>query len=705
MKIERLLFLIYSLVLFIILILPIECIAFDSLPSANKINENDPSFTVNYILSSIESEDSLSESDKENLLIKADSIAKANSLKKYYGDILIKQGDVSYSKGIFSKAMVEFMAAIEAMENINDDNGIAIAYNKLGNVYVSQADFPIAMEYYIKSLNIKDSVGDSKGMANTYSNIGNALFQMYDTEQALDYYMKSIEIDKANGNEIGMAKTLMNVGMVNVEVFNYEEAIRYFEESIQIHLSSNNKLEIANCYTNMALVYMETNNNNKALDYFKKSLELYSEFGAEQGMASVYSNMGFFFSMNENYAEAIDYLKKGIRIAQKINSIQDIERTAQALSDAYQRVGNYKEAFNYFVLYKNMYDKLNNENNSRQFTQMEMNYDFEQQRKEIEFQQHKKEVEHKAEIKRQQMLLIFIVLGTLALLIFAIFIYRSYKRKQRDNEVLTRQKEAIEKQSIKINKQHKDITASIQYAKRIQTALLPPDSLLDSLLLDYFVLYKPRDIVSGDYYWITEKNSKIALVVADCTGHGVPGAFMSMLGISFLNEIIQQIDELGSSVILNKLREYIIKSLRQSNEIGENKDGMDLAMIVIDRDLKTVQYSGAYNPLILIRNGELIQYKADKMPIGISDKAGISFSDVKIPYETGDTIYMFSDGYVDQFGGPKNAKFKSRPFKNLLLEIQNKSMTEQLAILDTTIEEWKQDYEQIDDIIVSGIRL
>ncbi len=276
--------------------------------------------------------------------------------------------------------------------------------------------------------------------------------------------------------------------------------------------------------------------------------------------------------------------------------------------------------------------------------------------------------------------------------------------KEKEFEILN-QKEEIESQRDFAKIQSESIYSSITYASRIQSALLPPKKLMDSLLDEYFVLYKPRNIVSGDFYWIGENNNKVVLVSADCTGHGVPGAFMSMLGISFLNEIIKSELSISSSTLLNKLRESVIKSLRQTGEYGESNDGMDVSVITIDKESKIIQFSGAYSSILLLRDKEVFHYKGDPMPIGISDQSTTSFNEKQISYADGDSVYMFSDGYIDQFGGSQNRKFRMQPFKDLLLNIQNNTMNEQKEILNSSLEDWKGQDEQTDDILVLGVKL
>ncbi len=278
------------------------------------------------------------------------------------------------------------------------------------------------------------------------------------------------------------------------------------------------------------------------------------------------------------------------------------------------------------------------------------------------------------------------------------------KVKERTHEIMM-QKEEIQKQSNKIAEQHKHITDSIHYAKRIQTALLPSEEILKNSLPSYFILWRPRDIVSGDFFWITNQGDLTIAVAADCTGHGVPGAFMSMLGIAFLNELVNKDKIIETDIILNELRTNIIRSLKQTGEEGGSKDGMDISMCAINHKNLSARFSGAYNPLIIVRNGEYSEYKADKMPIGYHIKKDEKFSFQDIDLQFGDRLYMYSDGYVDQFGGADMRKFMSKKFKNLLVESRNLTMNEQKIHLNNTIEEWMGDHEQIDDILVFGIEI
>lgn len=347
-------------------------------------------------------------------------------------------------------------------------------------------------------------------------------------------------------------------------------------------------------------------------------------------------------------------------------------------------------------------------------------------------------------IHLQQFILYMFFALALVLAGLGFFIYRAYKIKKQSNKLLQeknneimqqneeirQQKEEIEAQRDEIERQKdeitdqrnvaiqqrdeithqkKEITDSIQYARRIQQAVLPPRKLLEDIMKDnFFIFNRPRDIVSGDYYWMAEKENKIIIAAADCTGHGVPGAFMSLLGVAFLKEIINKISDLSASAILNELRKYVITALHQPGVEGQTRDGMDMAFCLLDLDSRELQFSGANNPLYLIRNKELIEFKADKQPIGLYEE-NKPFTNKTIQLEPGDTFYIFSDGYADQFGGPKVAeggkKFKYSRFKELLINIQDQPMPEQMKILEKTIDEWRGPIFQVDDILVIGVRV
>ncbi|MFH2143119.1 MAG: SpoIIE family protein phosphatase, partial [Bacteroidota bacterium] len=338
----------------------------------------------------------------------------------------------------------------------------------------------------------------------------------------------------------------------------------------------------------------------------------------------------------------------------------------------------------------------------------------------------------------------------------SIVVYRNYSHKKKANILLTDQKNEIEEkneelkqsneeisaqrdeietqrdlvtfQKEKIEEIHSQLTSSIHYAKRIQNAVLPEKEFIDTLLNDYFILFKPRDIVSGDFFWMTMRKKHLLVAVADCTGHGVPGAFISMLGISFLNDIVARDDVTKASHVINVLREYILKSLQQKGNDSEQKDGMDIAFICVNMEPEytesgteqfNVQYAGANNSLYIAKtkveekvvndySSTIVEIKGDKMPISIYRNMN-DFTNHELILQKGDIIYLCTDGFYDQYGGPHDRKYLSMNFRKLLDEISGNSMETQKEILNETIESWMnyngKTHEQTDDITVMGIKI
>ena len=273
------------------------------------------------------------------------------------------------------------------------------------------------------------------------------------------------------------------------------------------------------------------------------------------------------------------------------------------------------------------------------------------------------------------------------------------------NVELEAQNEEISAQRDMLSKSNKAISESILYAKRIQTAVLPQQAYIDEILMDNFILYKPRNVVSGDFYWLRQINHFIIIAAADCTGHGVPGAIMSMLGISFLNEIVQKREITRANVILNEMRKQLKHSLKQTGREGGIDDGMDMALCVLDSKTNHLQFAGANNPLYYIQNNELIEIQADIMPIGFYPNEKPTFTNHEIELKEGDCFYLFSDGFIDQFGGEKGMKLKAPNFQKILLENHSKPLQIQKELLEQELHSWMKGYEQTDDILVMGVRI
>jgi len=642
--------------------------------------------------------------------------------------------------GNYDKALIFYEKSHKAFNDIGHKKGIAIAFRNLGNVYHQLGNYKTAIEYYFKSLKLREEINDKRGIAAVYGAIGLVYMEQGKKERksALEYFNKALAIDIELNNKNGMAMNYLYIGNVYSERFIEKKlsdiadsALIYFNKCKEISEEIENVYLLAIVEEALGLNYLQRKEYNKAYEYYENSLRLNIEMGNKFGMAGVYNSLGVLFKNQKNIKKAKQYFLKSYNTAHEIQATNIEKESSGELSYIYSKLGEFKSAFEYQLISITLKDSLQNKENTKKLTQLAMQYEFDKKEKLQELETQKREVIFQADIKRQKMTTNFFIALFSIVFVFAFFVYRSFRNKKKANKLLqeknteiNQQREEIEQQrdyaveqTEIISEQHKHITDSIVYAQRIQNAVLPPKEYLDSLLKEYFILYKPRDIVSGDYYWATEKDNKIILAVADCTGHGVPGAFMSLLGTSFLNEIVNKFDtsagqEIKASNILDSLRIAVKTSLRQTGKDTEAKDGMDMSLVIIDFEKNIMQYSGANNPIIIIRNNELVKHKADRMPVGIHYKGEKDFTNNIIDIQKGDAIYMFSDGYIDQFGGAAGRKYMIKRFSNLILQLWQSPMPEQEELFDDVIVKWQrhendkgEEFKQIDDILVVGFRV
>ncbi|MBN1949827.1 MAG: response regulator [Bacteroidales bacterium] len=588
----------------------------------------------------------------------------------------------------------------------------------LGSGYTDNIQSRI--EEYKNLIGQYEAQGNKTELARYYNLLANTYYSIDVKAEAIKYYILASEVNEAMGNENALKTLYFNIGVISDEQQDYQSAIKYYEKSLAIHRKRkdltgeiSDLLNIARSFQSLKY-YAESNSraelaNQKAagIEQTKRSNEMNSLLAEScKILADNYDALGNsqkFTEYNSYYTAIQKQIAKQERealVSEKNQAELQARSSQEAVSSMRDTLGEVLEQ-NREMQYQNLLLNQQNELNEK-----------EKARKEAENQQ----LKAREETRRTQIIALIVLLGFFILIVFLVLMQSRAKKKA--NRLLMEQNNEIERQKNKIGEQHelaekqkKRITDSILYAQRIQKAVLPQEEFFSAAFNDYFILYKPKDIVSGDFYWTAQKGGTLILAVADCTGHGVPGAFMSMLGVAYLNEIVnkivinQHISNLNADDILNQLREMIITSLHQTGDITEPKDGMDIALCLIDLKNRKLQYAGANNPLYIIRNKEIIEYKADKMPVSYHQKKDISFSRISINWETDDRIYLFSDGYVDQFGGDKGLKFMSRRFKDTLLSIHTHSMKDQARLLDKAFDDWRGEHTQLDDILIIGIRL
>lgn len=632
-------------------------------------------------------------------------IARQTNDKTEESKALKTLGLVYVYRGDKESALEYWLKELKLNEEMNDQKAVSTSLVNIGILYKNWAKYEKAINYYQRALKIQEKSNDQDGKGLSYANIGNLYWYIGNTDKAIDYYKQAIDIFEILDNKTQQARIYNNLGLIRVDDRKFDEAIEHFNKGLQLYEELDNKQGIAMTLTNIGSFYLEKKNYQKALENCYKSLEIMKEIGISERIPYSLVQIGEIYLEWGKYAQALDYYMQSLEMFKKGNLKKEMYDNYRDISKAYRNLGNYKKALEYYQKYANLKDSTFTEQMHKQITEMQTKYETEKKEQEIKLLNKDKALQ-KTRIK-QQRILIYVFIGVfIIVIIFSLLLFKQIQETKKANRKLEHQNEEISKQRDLIFEQKQAITDSILYARRIQTAVLPPAEYMDTLLNDYFILYKPKDIVSGDFYWLTHKDNKTIVVAADCTGHGVPGAFMSMLGVSFLNEIVNKNDVLQANIILDLLRQEVIKSLRQTGKEGESKDGMDIALSIIDLENMEVDFAGAYNPLYLIRNNELHQYKASKMPIGIHYAGLKPFKNTNVNIEKGDCLYTFSDGFVDQFGGEDGKKYMSKNFKRLLVKIHQKPMAEQKEILDNEIKQWiGEDYEQIDDILVIGIRI
>ncbi len=591
-----------------------------------------------------------------------------------------------------------------------------------GTGYMSSGKLASALECFLKAANYYQDSHQSIGLAIVYLYISEAYNQQENHENAKYYLKNAIEIFENENDSTDLAPALHNLGYVNYSMGQYDTALVLYQQTSKIYQKLGLVTEYGCCLGNMGLVYSRQSEFEKAEDFLLRAIEILTGQGDDYAVTQFMIEYAGILQHKGEIKKAIACATKGFDNASR-NNIVEFERDgAYRLSQLYQVSGKYDSAYHYQSLFISANDSIRSYKNIQKMADLR-----------TEFEVSKKQAEVNVLEKNKMIQLIVIIsLGLILLLAvgFILLYYNSLKRSRKFTAALDERRILLEKQGTELKEQNDKITmsneelkqlyditnsqkdeiiSSILYAKSIQSALMPQEAYITELLNENFILFKPKEIVSGDFYWIKQVNHFIILAAADCTGHGVPAAFMSMLGISFLNEIVQRREITQANQVLNELRIQIKHSLRQTGKKEESRDGMDIAICAIDCKKNILQYSGAHNPLLFISNNngapELKEFKADPMPVGVNYSCDKSFTNHEFQLKTGDIFYIFSDGFVDQNGGIHNHKFTSEKFKELLFDIHDQPMYEQKEILEQTFKDWMGKQPQRDDILIIGVRM
>jgi serine phosphatase RsbU (regulator of sigma subunit)/Tfp pilus assembly protein PilF len=607
-------------------------------------------------------------------------------------------GLVFYNQGNYPEALDNHLNALKLRKEIGDKQGMATSYWNIGYVYKSQGNYPEALKNYLASLTLREELGDKQGIANAYNSIGNVNDHEKNYPEAIRNFTASLKIKEEMNDKRGVATSYINIGTVYFHRDNYPEALTNYFTALAINTGTKDKHGIAACYNNIGNLYAKQGNYTEALNNQLAALKIFEETEDKQGVAASYGNISATYNLLKKYKQAEVYGIKALELSSEIGDLEGIEEANESLSGMYAATGNHKRALETYKAYIIAKDSLNNEENTKKIIQAQMQYEFD--KKEVRA---KNIADTKIEIaetesRRQRIVIAAVSVGLFLVLILAGVILRNLRLNQKKNKIIEYQKALVEEK-------HKEIKDSINYAERIQRSFLATKELLDENLNEYFVFFKPKDIVSGDFYWASKlSNNQFALVTADSTGHGVPGAIMSILNISSLEKAIGE-GLTQPCEILNHTRLNIIERLKKDGSPEGGKDGMDCSLLSFDFANRQFTYAAANNPVWIIRAKEILQFAPDKMPVGKHDKDSISFTQHTVDVQKGDMVYTLTDGMPDQFGGPQGKKYMHKRLKELLVSIAHLPTQEQKEKLAASFTDWKAGVEQVDDVTLMGVRI
>lgn len=574
--------------------------------------------------------------------------------------------------------------------------GLGFAYRYSGLKAVYQGDYKTSTDFYVKALGIWETLSDPFRIAMGNSDLGLNFYYQENYKKAANYWEDAIRI-MPNKNSDYYINNCSNLGQAYVELEMYDKATEYFIKARDYHAKNRRSSNYTNALTGLANVAYKQKYYNKALDYYKEIIRLREAFNARSSdLATTYLNISLIYSeMNQN-REALEYGIKGYVKALESGDKSELLHAYNNLNSVYARNKNFEKAYEFSQLYNTLRDSLNGLESQKQIIELDKKYQTEKKEKDNQLLNKQLEIQQ-IQGKQQKLYLIISVVVLILIGFSAAILFRQNKQKQEANKQLSEKNKIIEEQ-------HKDITDSIKYAQRIQEAILPPAKMWKELLPQSFVLYRPKDILSGDFYWIEQVGEKIMIAAADCTGHGVPGALMSIVNLNLLNKAVLENNKAVPSTFLDTVNQWLTITLHQSFNESAVRDGMDISLCSLDKKSRQMQFAGAFNGVYIFKkDGTLLEVKGDKMPVGafIEDKVQL-FSNHVLQLEKDDRVFIFSDGYADQFGGPKGKKLKYKKLQEYIRESLHLSMAEQKDYLDQKFIDWKGRYEQVDDVLIVG---
>ena len=643
------------------------------------------------------------------------------------------KGDIYRLTDNYIKSLEALSLSLDYYKKLNNRKGIADIKNRMGAVYRLQGKYPTALEYYFESLKIHQSLNNESGVSNSLNNIGIVYLYQKDYDKALEYYFNSLQIGQKLNDEEGIGISYLNIGGAYQKKKDYSKAIDYYLKSLAIEKKINELDAIGVIYNEVGAIYIEQNNLQLAKTFLGQALKTFSDLGSKSRQAECNLYLGQYYLKTQNPEQAIAHYTTALNLAKETGSQEFYANALLKLSETYEGIKNPSFAFKYFKNYVAVRDSLYNEENTKRSVQTELLYQFERKQDVLKVIQVKKEEIFLEKAKEQKTFRNFLIAILLLLVILIFFIYSAYRNKReanitlenQQNEILEKneellqqqeeilaQRDEIEQKNIILERSKQIIAAkneriisSIEYAQTIQQAILPHEDQLSKFFKDHFVIFLPKDIVSGDFFWFSEVQDIVFAAVIDCTGHGVPGSFMSLIGNTILNQIVNEWHTHDPAIILEYLHQKIRKALQQDEIHSKSHASMDICFVKINLKTHKVTFAGANRPLFIVQDGKLVKISGDKKSVGgFQRESKRYFTNHEIQLTGESFLYLTTDGFVDQMNSEKR-KFGPNQLLTILEANSQKPMNLQKDILLNTLDLFKQSEDQIDDICILGLKV
>jgi serine phosphatase RsbU (regulator of sigma subunit) len=643
---------------------------------------------------------------------KSECEAKADSLAKLADEYYFTDA---------KKSLIISHDLFNLAKKCNDEKIYQSAYNSLAWAFVALSDFPEAVRYGEMAMTLSEQRRDTNSILEAFNVLGNIYIELSEKDYALQQFEKGIELALKIDDVDYLSNFYNNIAIVYEMFDDLNGALQAYHKARVIFEASDNRRDKAMIYLNLGDTYHQLKQRDSSLHYVNLSFQYINKAEDEDLLYMLYMLLADDFSSRNEHAKALIYLDSCSLYMNEGRSPTDYINYYRHKAKILFNSKNYRDAYlgldSAFVLKdsilsKEIYQKLRNVQASALSERKETEIRNLKQQNEI---QNLKLSENKA-VQRNYLLGFVFAFVLLCIMIFVILNNRKNNARLRHrNKIIEAQSVDISKKNNQLEQINKEILDSINYAKRIQNAILPPQKLIKASLPDSFIIYKPKDVVAGDFYWLhaNEKENTIYVAAADCTGHGVPGAMVSVVCNNALNRSVREYNLSMPGEILDKTREIVSQEFDKSEE--NVMDGMDISIFALQQASRSgtegvqLQWAGANNPLWIIKKNpdgvtELVEVKPDKQHIGKTDNPK-PFSTHTISLQKGDSIYILTDGYADQFGGERGKKFKASQMKELILSTASASLQEQKKLLEQKFEKWKGDLEQVDDVCIIGVRV